>query len=701
MFDNSQIQLVKQIILQCKELHIWGFNNDIIEFKSIDKQLITSSIRKQAFKKKQINIDQMQKDDFTYEFMIECASLKLLDNECYKFFDYFYFESCIQNKKLEEIFLIQIVSSILENDKNIYNIPEIILQKKEINDYLVKYTSDNTQFVSFECCGYKNNNNTCHSFWADCMSQYCGNPPVYHTGGYCHIQHIPHCLRLVFEPNKSALFGIIFDSLPNININDTPYYKFVDNIKYLPYNDIETHIQNNISSYSKYVDLRKTCSECCRLKYNNKSSVDLLYKNNKVNKSIIYNKLGVNTTKIHQEFYFKICIELSKRKTILMQNTNNNKITDNQGKILCDYNEIRKNTISNFGIVLNDANTLDYKKYYILNYDFSETEKDKILKIIIENNFIDCIEHVISKDFYKHDDFTKYHANLSQKYWIHAFDTKKISLLHQIPLQYHHLFNNKITINNILHENYDYDINAPHGQYFCQIATPNSSQRRYTNIRNFYNFIKKLTNNSQQIELIKRFACNDGQQTLNHAKIKNITDFTYNDNDGYRLISNLVKNDFYDDKNILFKIISDGCSDELLNEILNKKIMFDFYDYNPNTKHGFIFLKIMMEKKHYRPNNKLTDFIEKSENSALIFDIAIKTGFIDKKNINNEYLMSFEKKRIVCDNECVICYEIIQEKMVLVPCGHTNICKICFAKIKKLQCPICTNNVTMQIKIFE
>jgi len=53
---------------------------------------------------------------------------------------------------------------------------------------------------------------------------------------------------------------------------------------------------------------------------------------------------------------------------------------------------------------------------------------------------------------------------------------------------------------------------------------------------------------------------------------------------------------------------------------------------------------------------------------------------------------------------CIICYEVIIEKYVLVPCGHANICAKCYNDLKQkdppICCPTCRQNVENYIKIF-
>ena len=35
-----------------------------------------------------------------------------------------------------------------------------------------------------------------------------------------------------------------------------------------------------------------------------------------------------------------------------------------------------------------------------------------------------------------------------------------------------------------------------------------------------------------------------------------------------------------------------------------------------------------------------------------------------------------------------------------IPCGHTNVCNKCYDRLPNKQCPICKQQVTMQIKLF-
>jgi hypothetical protein len=51
-------------------------------------------------------------------------------------------------------------------------------------------------------------------------------------------------------------------------------------------------------------------------------------------------------------------------------------------------------------------------------------------------------------------------------------------------------------------------------------------------------------------------------------------------------------------------------------------------------------------------------------------------------------------------DKCATCCEKIISKIALIPCGHTQICKECFDKMKSNICPICRNATNGILKIF-
>jgi hypothetical protein len=52
------------------------------------------------------------------------------------------------------------------------------------------------------------------------------------------------------------------------------------------------------------------------------------------------------------------------------------------------------------------------------------------------------------------------------------------------------------------------------------------------------------------------------------------------------------------------------------------------------------------------------------------------------------------------NNECSICMENIDERIVIIPCGHTSFCSKCIEGIKNNKCPICRYKIDKINKIF-
>lgn len=55
--------------------------------------------------------------------------------------------------------------------------------------------------------------------------------------------------------------------------------------------------------------------------------------------------------------------------------------------------------------------------------------------------------------------------------------------------------------------------------------------------------------------------------------------------------------------------------------------------------------------------------------------------------------------------KCSVCFSEIDEKYVIVPCGHTDLCKYCFEKIKETtdepKCPNCRKSILLHIKYYD
>lgn len=699
LFDTQQ---KKQIVeIANKDKNNYEFRKYIILNKLVTptaEDLKVSEIRQFAFINKQIKFDQLQKEDFTYEFILECANLDLLNSDMYNFLDDLYFQSGIKNQELENIFVTQIILKIIENDRDISKIPNRIFNDKNMNDYMVNYISENIAFVSFQCCDMEYttvNHSANRSYSTSKCVLFCKRREGY-VDSYGHRSHEHHNYLNLVSDSFNYKFGFIIDSLPFDNNSGDMY---------MDVSWVIDSINKNKDNYSR---------EKIQDKIN-------YFKNDEMNLSITYKNDYINS--IHKEFIDKILINLSNRKQKLRGQINNS------NKKNYNYDNMRKHTISRFNLSFKLNFSNDYKKYYIANYDFPLSEMKVICKYVCDNNYIDLLPNLISKTFYDlekdniykyvcdnklfnlmsdliskpchtHNDFKSYIENLDSNYWLNAFDNKKVSFVSEIPQKYHDYFAKKITILNIPNEWYNFDVNSIFGTAVLNIGLFNNTDIKFKNIDSFLNLIMKLNDKNFMLQCFKSF--ND----KNFQNLKNYLKFDYNNQYGQNLFEVMIKNNFIDDKKALFNIISNNTNENIIKIIVDSNIMFDYYDYEPNTKAGNIFLKNMIIHKHYKVMNKLINFIVSSLYPSEIFMIGINNGFLNKKDINPEYLLDVEYQTSSTSSgsndclKCVVCFDDITKKKALVPCGHTNVCSTCFEKLKNKSCPTCRKEIIMHIDIY-
>jgi hypothetical protein len=55
-------------------------------------------------------------------------------------------------------------------------------------------------------------------------------------------------------------------------------------------------------------------------------------------------------------------------------------------------------------------------------------------------------------------------------------------------------------------------------------------------------------------------------------------------------------------------------------------------------------------------------------------------------------------KRKTDDSECKVCFDTIETRAALIPCGHAQFCAACATKLR--QCPLCQKLITSTLKIF-
>ena len=110
-------------------------------------------------------------------------------------------------------------------------------------------------------------------------------------------------------------------------------------------------------------------------------------------------------------------------------------------------------------------------------------------------------------------------------------------------------------------------------------------------------------------------------------------------------------------------------------QYLQTPIQYAFYNYKSNkfTTHEYCAIKKINNNKYVCIKN-------------------IGTNPINETYIICEYLLL---------NDCCVCYEQIEVKKVIVPCGHTNLCQKCYDKTTNDRtCPTCRTPIDNFIKLY-
>lgn len=103
-------------------------------------------------------------------------------------------------------------------------------------------------------------------------------------------------------------------------------------------------------------------------------------------------------------------------------------------------------------------------------------------------------------------------------------------------------------------------------------------------------------------------------------------------------------------------------------------------------------------------NAKLVNKMQTNQplNSNTGLRIMTLEQFMDKHNISKTSIptkKSKQKKKIIID-ECCVCFDKINQKIGLVPCGHTTVCEKCAVNICGKNCPICRETFTQYVKLY-
>lgn len=132
-----------------------------------------------------------------------------------------------------------------------------------------------------------------------------------------------------------------------------------------------------------------------------------------------------------------------------------------------------------------------------------------------------------------------------------------------------------------------------------------------------------------------------------------------------------------------FEIFKALCSSSFLND-RNNKGETALIIVAKNTYHGdfYNYIDMLLE---YGADPTLRDKNGKTYDSYI--DKSKKTACVFHLDINPSILKNTEELTV----ECIICFNEITRICSLIPCGHSNLCEVCYGKV--LNCPVCRGEI--------
>lgn len=158
---------------------------------------------------------------------------------------------------------------------------------------------------------------------------------------------------------------------------------------------------------------------------------------------------------------------------------------------------------------------------------------------------------------------------------------------------------------------------------------------------------------------------------------------------------------------------------------INPELRYDIYDDNFTLYHSFNTYPAESNNgfvTHCMCNDKFLVLKQQKLNKYHYFDIEnkviIDTGEFDEWKKINDKLVLVEYNSIapnngnllikqICgpgekasNNDCIICFHEIQNKVALISCGHSQFCEKCINSLKTKHCPICRKGYSSILKIY-
>jgi len=101
-------------------------------------------------------------------------------------------------------------------------------------------------------------------------------------------------------------------------------------------------------------------------------------------------------------------------------------------------------------------------------------------------------------------------------------------------------------------------------------------------------------------------------------------------------------------------------------------------------------------------NEALLDNLEDTFNPAKIIEQLNRYDCVLKASLSAVLPPKAEAKaesvEVSPSEECAVCLEKIPERVAIVPCGHTTVCKDCCLELDS--CPLCRGEIKQVIKLF-
>lgn len=96
----------------------------------------------------------------------------------------------------------------------------------------------------------------------------------------------------------------------------------------------------------------------------------------------------------------------------------------------------------------------------------------------------------------------------------------------------------------------------------------------------------------------------------------------------------------------------------------------------------------------FKAGNLYYDFITKQSSDKILIK-STPAYKIEQNGYDGKIIMTRYKRN---EDTCVVCMNDINQKIALVPCGHTNLCKECTQSLK--ECPTCRQVISSVIRLF-